>query len=523
MVSRRDFLGTTLGAGASLALLRAVQLQQPGAKLIQRRTVGSSTFRAADGTAGMSHVSRPFALLLAATLAASLNACGGGDGGTTFEPEAPVATVTVTAVTTTFVPGQSTQLSTSAATAAGQPVSGAALTWLSEAPAVAMVDASGRVTAVSPGTAVIAATAGTVRGAVTITVQPAPAGGVASLSSIVDSVRIAFDMPAMGAAIVTLEGGMVAVGAAGLRRATGGNTVTTDDLWHLGSNTKAMTSMLGAVAVSQNRIQWTTTLPQVFPELTNIRAEYRDVTLRDLLSHQSGLPGNAGGGGTGSGTPAALRASVVASVVQMPPGIPRGTFAYNNVGYIVAGAMLDRVFGTAFEDAMAAHVFTPLGMTDPGWGAQAAVGSTTQPVPHRRMADGSWVVLEGYDLPAMFHPAGAAHMSLASWGRFLREVLRAEAGTSTIAPAAIARQTTTAIITTGPNLSYGMGWGIVPRPWATGRVLYHTGTNQGNGALTYVVPQRNVAVLVTTNGFEPTGQSLEVLANRLVTFHNTGK
>jgi CubicO group peptidase (beta-lactamase class C family) len=114
-------------------------------------------------------------------------------------------------------------------------------------------------------------------------------------------------------------------------------------------------------------------------------------------------------------------------------------------------------------------------------------------------------------------------MSLASWGRFLREVLRVEAGTSTVAPAAIARQTTTAIITTGPNLSYGMGWGIVPRPWATGRVLYHTGTNQGNGSLTYVVPQRNVAVLVTTNGFEPTGQVLEVLAGRLITFHNTGK
>ncbi len=201
----------------------------------------------------------------------------------------------------------------------------------------------------------------------------------------------------------------------------------------------------------------------------------------------------------------------------------RGTFAYNNVGYIVAGAMLDRAFGTSFEEAMATHVFTPLGMADVGWGAQAAAGSTTQPVAHRRLPDGSWAVLEGYDLPLMFRSAGGTHMSLASWGRFVREVLRVEAGTSTVAPAAIARQTTSALITTGPNLSYGMGWGIVPRPWATGRVLHHTGTNQGNGSLTYVVPQRNVAVLVTTNGYEPTGQVLEVMADRLITFHNTGK
>jgi CubicO group peptidase (beta-lactamase class C family) len=325
---------------------------------------------------------------------------------------------------------------------------------------------------------------------------------VASLSSIVDSVRLAYKMPAMGAAIVTLEGGIVAIGAAGGRRVTGGNAVTPDDLWHLGSNTKAMTALLAAVAVSQNRIQWTTTLPQVFPELTSIRAEYRDVTLRDLLSHQSGLPGNTGGAGSGSGTTAAAqRASAVASVVQLPPGGPRGKFAYNNVGYIVAGAMLDRVFGTSFEAAMTTHVFTPLGMTDAGFGPQAAVGSTTQPVAHRRLADGSWTVLEGFDLPPMFNSAGTMHMSLA----------------------AIAQQTTSAIIPTVSTNSYGMGWDVFTRPWANGKVLYHTGTNQGNGSLTYVAPLRNVAFLVTTNGWEPTGQALEVLANRLIAFHNTGK
>jgi CubicO group peptidase (beta-lactamase class C family) len=347
---------------------------------------------------------------------------------------------------------------------------------------------------------------------------------VASLSSIVDSVRLAFNMPAMGAAIVTLEGGIVATGAAGLRRVTGGNAVTTDDLWHLGSNTKAMTALLGAVAVAQNRIQWTTTLPEVLPELTNIRAEYRVVTLRDLLSHQSGLAGNTGGGGSGSGTTAAAqRASAVASVVQLPPGGPRGTFAYNNVGYVVAAAMLERVFGTSFEAAMTAQVFTPLGMSDASWGPQAAVGSTTQPVAHRRQADGSWSVLEGFDLPPVFNSSGTMHMSLTSWGRFVREVLRVEAGTSTVAPAAVARQTTSAMIATGPTTGYGMGWDVFTRPWANGKVLYHTGTNQGNGSLTYVAPLRNVAFLVTTNGWEPTGQALEVLANRLITFHNTGK
>lgn len=471
----------------------------------------------------MSHVRRLSALLLAATAAASLNAC---DAKAPTAPGPSIAAVTVTAVTTTFVPGQSTQLVASAATAGGEAVSAAAFTWRSEAPAVAAVDAAGRVTALSAGTAVIAATAGTVRGTVTITVQPAPAGGVASLSSIVDSVRLVFDMPAMGAAIVTLEDGIVAIGAAGTRRATGGAPVTTDDLWHLGSNTKAMTSLLAAVAVSQDRIHWTATIPQVFPELTNIRAEYRDVTLRDLLSHQSGLATNLGGGGSGSGTTAvAQRASAVASAVQQPPSGPRGTYLYNNLGYVVAGAILERVFGTSFEAAMAARVFAPLGMTDAGWGPQAAAGSTTQPAAHRRQADGSWLVLEGFDIPPVFNSSGTMHMSLATWGRLVREVLRVEAGTSTLAPAAVARQTTSEAISVSPGVSYGMGWLISTRSWANGKVLYHSGTNTGNGSLTFLAPPRNVAFLVTTNGWDPngTGQALNGMITRLVTFYDTGK
>ena len=349
-----------------------------------------------------------------------------------------------------------------------------------------------------------------------------------SLSSIVDSVRLAWNMPAVGAAIVTLDDGITAVAAAGTRRAAGGAPVSTDDLWHLGSNTKAMTSLLAAVAVSQGRLQWTTTVAQAFPELANIRAEYREVTLRDLLSHQAGLPRDASPTALGSGTAAAQRASAVAWAVQQPPVVTRGTYSYSNVGYVVAGAMLERAFGTSFEAAMAAQLYAPLGLADAGWGPQAAVGSTTQPVAHR-LINGSWLALEGFDNPPVYNSSGRAHMSLASWGRVLREVLRVEAGTSTIASADVLRQTTSAAVTVAPGASYGLGWVISTRPWANGRVLLHDGANGGNHSLTYVAPLRNVAFLATTNGFDPAGPPgrssavLDALIGRLITFHDTGR
>lgn len=356
----------------------------------------------------------------------------------------------------------------------------------------------------------------------------APQAPADPLSAIVDSVRAAWNLPAMGAAIVTLEGGVTAVAVAGTRRASGGPAVSTDDLWHLGSNTKAVTSLLAAVAVSQNRIQWTTTVAQAFPELANIRAEHREVTLRDLLSHQSGFPRDAGAGAfvSGATTAAAQRASAVAWAVQQPPAVTRGTFSYSNLGLVTAGAMLERAFGTSYEAAMAAQVYAPLGVTDAGWGPQAAAGSTTQPVAHSWQPNGSWQVREAFDNPPVYNSSGRAHMSLASWGRVLREVLRVEAGAPTLASPDVARQTTAAIVTVNPTTSYGLGWLVSTRPWANGKVLYHDGSNGANHSLAFVAPLRNVAFLATTNGFDPGGRSskaLDALIGRLNAFHTTGR
>lgn len=347
------------------------------------------------------------------------------------------------------------------------------------------------------------------------------------LSMIVDSVRVAFNMPAMGAAIVTLEGGVTAVAVAGTRRAIGGPAVSKDDLWHLGSNTKAVTSLLAAVAVSEDRIQWTTTVAQAFPELTNVRAEYREVTLRDLLSHQSGFPRDVGGPFAGATTAPAQRALAVTWAVQQPPAVARGAFSYSNLGYQIAGVMLERAFGTSYEDAMAARVYAPLGVTDAGWGPQAAAGSASQPVAHSWVSSGSWVAREAFDNPPVNNSSGRAHMSLASWGRVLREVLRVEAGAPTIAAASVAGQTTSAAVTVNATTSYGMGWLISTRTWANGKVLFHDGSNGANHSIAYVAPMRNVAFLATTNGFDaPGGQStkaLDALIGRLNAFHTTGR
>ncbi len=99
-----------------------------------------------------------------------------------------------------------------------------------------------------------------------------------------------YDLPALAAAVV-LNGTTVAAGAVGTRRAGTDTPVTLQDRFHIGSDTKAMTSLIAAMDVEAGKLRWDTPVGEVFPELdATMDAGLRGVTLAQLLSHTSGIP-----------------------------------------------------------------------------------------------------------------------------------------------------------------------------------------------------------------------------------------
>jgi D-alanyl-D-alanine carboxypeptidase len=70
-----------------------------------------------------------------------------------------------------------------------------------------------------------------------------------------EAIRLQYKLPALGGAIVT-SAGLQSVAVTGLRKFGSDVVASVDDLWHLGSNTKAMTSTLAAVAVEAGKIAW---------------------------------------------------------------------------------------------------------------------------------------------------------------------------------------------------------------------------------------------------------------------------
>ena len=88
----------------------------------------------------------------------------------------------------------------------------------------------------------------------------------ASLNPVLDPIRARFELPALAAAVVK-NGKIVASAAAGTRRDDTVIPVTIDDRFHIGSDTKAMTSLLAAMLVEGGKIRWDSTVAEIFPEL----------------------------------------------------------------------------------------------------------------------------------------------------------------------------------------------------------------------------------------------------------------
>lgn len=343
---------------------------------------------------------------------------------------------------------------------------------------------------------------------------------------ILDSIRLAADLPALGAAIVT-SSGVSHLEVVGVRRYGGRTFATRDDRWHLGSTLKHQVAVLVARLVADGTLSWSKTLSDYFPELAaTMRAEYRTVTLRDLLSHTTSLPRDYTSGISGA---RAAREAVVRWAVQQPPVVSPGTYAYSNVNFMVVGAIVERALDRDLERVMAERLWAPLGMTRAGFGQAGTAGADDEPLGHSLQANGARAIFDAgspnADNPVEYSPAGRAHMSLADWGRFVSALLAAEQGRDTpvLSSASWRALTAQPYVLTGSD-GYGYGMVIATRTWSLGRALFHDGTNTRHYALVGVAPGRDFAILIVSNQWSATmGTTMDRIFGRLVDFHLKGR
>ncbi len=358
----------------------------------------------------------------------------------------------------------------------------------------------------------------------------------ASLDRLLQTEAQKNNFPAMAAAVV-VKGKLLAVGTGGTRRVGTNIPVQRNDRFHLGSDTKAMTATLAAMLVDEGKLQWDSTLASVFPELApSMDAGLQRVTLTQLLSHSSGLPADNQAFGElllksslQDGNLDVQRYWMLQQTAPKPLEATPGTrFAYSNLGFMIAGSMIERVTGKTWEELMVERLFTPLGLKNAGLGPQASMGRVDAPLGHR-MVDGKLqAILSGPegDNPAQMGPAGTAHMSVidfARWGSWVAG--QGKRAPALVKPANMQKLVTPVISmpiqsTTSTTVSgaagYALGWASVKMSWADQPLVFHGGSNTMNKAYIWVDTVRDATVVVLTNVATPnTEDAMMALAGQL--------
>lgn len=344
--------------------------------------------------------------------------------------------------------------------------------------------------------------------------------GAASLAPLLQPLLAEHGLPALAAAAVQ-DGRIVAAGAVGTRRWGTEAPVTIDDAFHIGSDTKAMTSLLVAMLVEEGKLRWDTTVAEAFPNLAaGMDAGLRGVTLTQLLSHTGGLPTDnevfdrlLGQSYLQPGNLDALRYWLVRQWSTQPLASPPGSrFAYSNMGYTMAGAAAERAAGSTWEELIVARVFGPLGLATAGFGPAARLGRVDATLGHQIKPDGTpepMLAGPNGDNPLIIGPAGTVHLSVldfATWAGWHAGV--GKRGPALVNPETL-RRLHTQVVAMAPRPDaapgtpgrggYALGWGVLTHPWSSEPFLQHAGSNTLNLALVLVQPTRDFAMVMMTN------------------------
>ncbi|MGA0546014.1 serine hydrolase domain-containing protein [Brevundimonas sp. VNH65] len=317
--------------------------------------------------------------------------------------------------------------------------------------------------------------------------------------------------PAVAAAVVT-SGGQAWADVRGVRRRGQTDAVTLDDRWHLGSNTKAMTAAVWARLVEQGQARWGMPLAEAFPQ-TPVHEAFAALTVEDLLRHKAGLSDR-----TDFPLPLVARAdtrpvveqrAALAQALTRPPAGPVGTFAYGNVNYVLAGAVIERIAGRPCEEVVAAELFSPLGIGSAGFGApRTNVSGGPNAWGHHVQGQAATPIdpeLPYADNAPLMAPAGTAHMALADYGRFVQAMLGG-------GPAGwLSADSLSRLITPLDGDAYALGWSLGPNG-----AIAHEGSNTLWHAVVIAQPDRGRASIVLSNGGMAGRSATVPLAQRLL-------
>jgi CubicO group peptidase (beta-lactamase class C family) len=324
-----------------------------------------------------------------------------------------------------------------------------------------------------------------------------------NLASLLEHAMQGNKTPALGA-LVMQEGKITQQIVRGVRRNDQPLSALDTDVWMIGSTAKPMTVTLIAKLVDRGVLAWDKTLSQMLPKLaTGMRPEYRDVTLLQLVSHQSGLPRDISNGKTltaffADKRPLAQqRLAYIKAALKEKPVASRGTPSnYCNTGFVIAAVIAEQAMASNFEQLMQSEVFLPLEMKSANFGptqeGQIRGHRAGKPVLHAPMEDADGV-------PLVYTATGYVTINLHDWALFCLDQMAGVHGGGKILKPESYRLMQSAQAGGQSGLDWGIQDSIAGRK---GPVLLHGGSDGNWLAWVALFPESKSGVLVVANAAE---------------------
>jgi len=313
--------------------------------------------------------------------------------------------------------------------------------------------------------------------------------------------------PGLALAVVFQDKVLFAKGY-GLRETGKADKVDGDTVFQLASVSKPLGATVVAKLVGEGKITWDTKIRDLDPGFQLYDPWVtREITIRDLYAHRSGLPQHVGDLLEDIGYD---RAEVLQRLrYQVPKTSFRSHYAYTNFGMTKAGVAAADAYGLTWEQASADKLYKPLGMDSTSSTYKDFESRTNKAVSHV-LVDGKWKHVEQRQ-PDAQSPAGGASSSVNDMAKWLRlQLANGKFDGIQIVNEAALLQTRQPQIVMGYSQSTGLpsfyGLGMNMSYEEQGRLrLSHSGAFALGGATAInIVPSEQVAVVILENG-SPTG------------------
>ena len=327
-----------------------------------------------------------------------------------------------------------------------------------------------------------------------------------ALDAYIEQARQDWEIPGLAVSIIKNDSLIFAKGY-GVKQLGQPGKVDAHTLFAVASNSKAFTATLLGMLVAQGKLNWDDPVIrhrrdfQMFdPYVT------REITVRDLLTHRSGLP-TFGGDHLWIGNDLS-RDEIIRRIRYLEPTAPfRTTFQYQNLMFLVAGELIPAVAGIGWDEAMQQWILGPLGMTESNTTIRALASHPNVAMPHERV--GGKIAPVAFDNLDNVAPAAALNanvLDMAQWMRFnlnegsidgqqlLDKDIMWEMHSLQM-PVPLSRRS--ADFQDRQFSGYGLGWSL--SDYHGRKIISHGGGMSGMISLQTLVPSEKLGIMIMTN------------------------